>query len=211
MQREASLMTSSIGRWPLLSAMTVMLSLFQPHPAAAGFDSLVNALWTSVSDFVDDLIEPLTGPMVQSMTRSPHVTLQTEAHFWQYLSDAGYEIGSIETDVGLIPNIKVTLQIERELTAADYGALSRRLAIDDLREPGLTAVIQRGIVRSLLEVSQSGDMRANKVVIGLFPLPTVAFTLTSAEAASSARSQTSAAAKAIKAKAGAEPPRGPNP
>ena len=179
--------------------------LAQPHPAAAGFDTVVNDLWTSVSDFIDDLIEPLTGPIVQSVTRpSSPATLQTEARFWQYLSDSGYEVVSIETDVGVIPNLKVTMQIVRELSEADHLAVIRALEIDDHRDPGLMAMMQRAIVRSLLEVSQSGDMRASKLLITLLPLPSIAFTMTPAEGPLSAQSQTGAA-KPVKGKPAAEP------
>ena len=197
-------MTSSIRFWRLLSAMTVALALFQPHPAAAGFDTVVDDLWTSVSDFFDDLIEPLTGPIVQSVTRPSPATLQTQARFWQYLSDSGYEVVSIETDVGVIPNLKVTMQIVRELSEADRLAVTRALEIDDHRDPGLMAMMQRAMVRSLLEVSQSGDMRASKLLITLLPLPSIAFTMTPAEALPSAQSQTGGA-KPAKSKPAAEP------
>jgi hypothetical protein len=59
--------------------------------------------------------------------------------------------------------------------------------IDDQRDPGLVPSIQRGIVHTLLEASQSGDMRVSKLVISLFPLPSADFTMTPAEGPLSAQ------------------------
>jgi len=69
-----------------------------------------------VTDFFEELIEPLTGPIVQSPSQPRAPASNSNNPFWRYLADAGYEVASIETDIGLIPNVKVTLQILRELS-----------------------------------------------------------------------------------------------
>jgi hypothetical protein len=181
------MMLSLSGLRLLLAATIAIVLLFQARPARADFDKVINELAEKLSDLFDELVEPLTGPIVQSVTRQQRPAFKTEGRFWQYLADAGYEVAAIETDVGLIPNVKVTLQILRELSEADRVALERNLLIDDQRKPGLIPLIERGIVHTLLEASQSGDMRVSKLVISLFPLPSADFTMTPAEGPLSAQ------------------------
>ena len=64
----------------------------------------------------------------------------------------------------------VTFQVVRELSEADRNALERSLEIDDKRVPGVTAMAQRQIIRTLLAVSKSEEMRVGKLVIGILPL-----------------------------------------
>ena len=174
-------MMISLNRPRLLLAAAISIGLlFRAPPAKADFDNVINKLAEQLSDFLDELVEPLTGPIVQSVTRQ-RPAFKTEGRLWQYLADAGYEVASIETEVGLIPNVKVTLQVVRELSEADRAALDRTLLIDDQRQPGLIPSIERGIVHALLEASQSGDMRVSKLVISVFPLPSANFTMTPAE------------------------------
>jgi hypothetical protein len=174
-----------------LAAAISILVLLQARPAAADFYGVINDMAGHVSDFFDELVEPLTGPIVQSVTRPQQPGFKTEGRLWQYLADAGYEVASIETDIGLIPNMKVTLQIVRELSEADRTALERHLLIDDQRDPGIIPTLQRGIVHTLLEASVSGEMRVSKLVISFLPLPSADFTMTPAEGPLSARNQLS--------------------
>ena len=180
-------MTPSLrSRW-LLPVLLLLLVPVQPRPAAAGFDTVLNTWVNNFVDFFDELIEPLTGPIVQSPSPPRVPAAKSNDPFWQYLADAGYEISSIETDLGLIPNFKVTLQIVRELSEADRSMLERSLLIDDQRDPGLVPGLQRQIVHTLLQASQSGEMRVSKLVIGLFPLPAADFTMTPAQGPFSAQ------------------------
>ena len=189
----------------LFPALLLLLALLHPRPAAAGFDTVLNAWAENVTDFFDELLEPLTGPIVQSASRPSRPAYDSQDRFWRYLADAGYEVASIETDIGLIPNFKVTLQIVRELSEADRSSIERTLAIDDQRDPGLIPALQRQIVHTLLEASQSGEMRVSKLVIGLFPLPAADFTMTPATGPFSAQNQQGGAAKSGKSKPAGEP------
>src|SRR4029077_2904592 len=60
---------------------------------------------------------------------------------------------------------------------ADRNALERTLEIDDREVPGLTAMAQRQIIRTLLAVSRSERMRVGKLVVGVLPLPSADFTI----------------------------------
>ncbi len=169
----------------LLPALALILVLFQPRDANAAFDSAISALQDMVSDFFNNLIEPLTQSTVQSVTRVTPASLvhglEGGSHFFQHLSDAGYQLAEIDMSVGLIPDIKLTFQIVRELSEADRNALERALEIDDREVPGMTAMAQRQIIRTLLAVSRSERMRVGKLVIGILPLPSADFTIEPAD------------------------------
>jgi len=197
-------MTPTLRSLPLFPALLLLLALLQPRPAAAGFDTVLNTWAENVTDFFEELIEPLTGPIVQSPSQPRAPASNSNDPFWRYLADAGYEVASIETDIGLIPNVKVTLQILRELSEADRTALERTLLIDDQRDPGLIPALQRQIVHTLLEASQSGEMRVSKLAISLFPIPSADFTMTPAQGPFSAQN-TLSTSKSDKRKPAVEP------
>ena len=169
----------------LLPALVLILALLQPREAKAAFDSTISALQEMVSDFFNNLIEPLTQSTVQSVTKVTPTSLvhgmEGGSHFFQHLSDAGYQLAEIDMSVGLIPDVKLTFQIVRELSEADRNALERILEIDDREVPGMTAMAQRQIIRTLLAVSRSERMRVGKLVIGVLPLPSADFTIEPAD------------------------------
>ena len=165
----------------LLPALALILTLFQPRDAEAAFDTVIESLQEMVSDFFNNLIEPLTQSTVQSVTKVTPTSLihgmEGGSHFFQHLSDAGYQLTEIDMSVGLIPDVKLTFQIVRELSEADRNALERILEIDDREVRGMTAMAQRQIIRTLLAVSRSEKMRVGKLVIGVLPLPSADFTI----------------------------------
>ena len=170
----------------LLPAFALILTLFHPRDAAAAFDNVIDSLQEMVSDFVSDLFPSLTESTVASVTKVTPKSLvhgmAGESHFLQHLSDAGYQLSEIDMSVGLIPDIKLTFQVVRELSEADRTALERSLELDDKRVPGVTAMAQRQIIRTLLAVSKSEEMRVGKLVIGILPLPSADFTIEPADA-----------------------------
>ena len=196
-------MTRSSRGLRLLPALALILVLFHPRDAAAAFDEMINSLREMASDFVNDLIEPLTQSTVQSVTKVTPATLvhgmEGGSHFFQHLSDAGYQLAEISMSIGLIPDVKLTFQIVRELSEADRAALERALEIDDKRVPGVTAMAQRQIIRTLLAISSSEHMRVGKLVIGILPLPSAEFTIDPADAPLG--EEHSALLQAIKSKA----------
>ena len=179
-------MTRYTRKLRLLPAFALILTLFQPRDAAAAFDNVIDSFQELVSDFVSELFPSFTESTVAAVTKVTPKTLvhgmQGESHFLQHLSDAGYQLAEIDMSVGLIPDIKLTFQIVRELSEADRAALERTLELDDKRVPGVTAMAQRQIIRTLLAVSRSEEMRVGKLVIGILPLPSADFTIEPAEA-----------------------------
>jgi hypothetical protein len=170
----------------LLPALALILTLFHPRDAAAAFDNVINSFQEMVSDFVYELIPSWSEQTVASVTKVTPKTLvhgmEGDSHFMQHLSDAGYQLAEIGMSVGLIPDIKLTFQIVREMSEADRRALERNLEIDEKRVPGVTAMAQRQIIRTLLAVSKTEEMRVGKLVIGILPLPSADFTIEPADA-----------------------------
>ena len=60
-----------------------------------------------------------------------------------------------------------------EMTEADQDYLDRRLAQDARIRVGALPVMQRSIVRSILEVSETAGFEISKVEIEFVPLPSV--------------------------------------
>jgi hypothetical protein len=202
----------------LLPALTLalVLVLFHPRDAAAALDSAFNSLRDIASDFIRDLIEPFTESTVDKVTKVTPAQvvhgMQGKSHFFEHLSDAGYQLVELDMSIGLIPDVKMTFQIVRELSEADRRAVERSLEIDEKEIPSLTAMAQRQIIRTLLAISGSGEMRVGKLVVGVLPLPSAEFTIEPTEAPLS--EEHSALLHAIKSRAveaPVEPHKAPQP
>ncbi len=170
----------------LLQAVALILTVSHPRDAAAGLEDVANSLQETVSDFINDFFPSFTKSTVASVTKVKPKTvvhgMDVGGHFLEHLSDAGYALSEIHMSVGLIPDVKLTFQIVRELSEADRTALERSLEIDDKRVPGVTAMAHRQIIRTLLAISKSEEMRVSKLVIGILPLPSAEFSIEPAEA-----------------------------
>jgi hypothetical protein len=204
-------MTRCTKLWRLLPAVALMLTLFHPRDAAAAAGgNIIDTLHEMIEDFVSDLFPSFTESTVVSVTKVTPKTIihgtDVSAHFLEHLSDAGYKLAEIHMSVGLIPDIRLTFQIVRELSEADRAALERSLEIDDRRVPGLTAMAQRQIIRTLLAVSKSAEMRVGKLVVGILPLPSAEFSIEPADAPMS--EEHGIIHRAIKSKATADKPEG---
>lgn len=95
---------------------------------------------------------------------------------------AGYKLKEIESSIGLIPSFGLTFGQARELTEADRDYVERMLNRHARRNPGPVAVIQRTIVRGILDATEIGGFSVDKVDVDLFPLPRVKFVLTPTDA-----------------------------
>lgn len=168
-------------RLALFGLLPLLVALSQPRPAAAGFDNTIMELKQDFGDFVDNLLSPLTGSARAAVTPPTPIELfhsmekQRGSDFWRDLSDAGYQLVSIDTAVALIPDVKLTFQLVRELSDADRRYVERELAIESRRRQGVIPAMQRQIIRTLLAVGESGNMRVGKLVIGVLPLPSAEF------------------------------------
>ncbi|MBI1774057.1 MAG: hypothetical protein HYR63_01795 [Proteobacteria bacterium] len=150
---------------PLSSPAVAQQGVFTPIKEAIG------SLWDIVrSPFRGDVVSP---PTPVSVVRG----MGEGSFFWDGLKDAGYETKEITTGIGIIPDVKMSFQLVRELSDADRDDLERKIEIDESRRGGLTAVIQRQILRTLLSASNLEDLRITKLDITLLPLPAAEFVM----------------------------------
>jgi|GEM_PF-4573398 len=97
--------------------------------------------------------------------------------FASLLADAGYKLGEIETDVGIVPTVYFKFKNVRQLSEADVVWLEWRLEKHAKRNPGWAAAAQRSIVHTLLEINEGGDFFVGTLKVRLLPLPAADFTL----------------------------------
>ncbi|WP_439596599.1 hypothetical protein [Falsiroseomonas sp.] len=95
---------------------------------------------------------------------------------------SGYKLKEIESSIGLIPTFGLTFGQARELTEADRDYVERMLERHAQRNSGPLAVMQRTIVRGILDATEIGGFTVDKVDVDLFPLPRVKFVLTPTDA-----------------------------
>ncbi|HVH73678.1 MAG TPA: hypothetical protein VM755_02050 [Stellaceae bacterium] len=173
-----------IGRtrsFALLGLLLLMLLVVHPRSAAADFHQNIVELQQEFSDFVDSLFARATGSAQKAVTPPTPVALfhamekKRGVDFWKDLADAGYQLASIDTAVALIPDVKLTFQLVRELSDADRRYVERELEVQAMRKRGVIPAMQRQIIRTLLAVGETGNMRVGKLVIGVLPLPSAEF------------------------------------
>lgn len=168
----------------LLATVLVLCLASGPAAAAEGVIATVKGALASAWDTIRSQFQG--GNAVAAVTPPSPVKIihgvEGGSEFWQHLRDAGYEIKEISTSVGLIPDVKITFQLARELSDADRDSLEQKLEIDAARNKGLIAAIQRQIVRTLLDASNLKELRITKLDISLLPLPAADFVLEPIEA-----------------------------
>ncbi len=86
---------------------------------------------------------------------------------------AGYQTQEFQTSVGILPGAGMTFGIAREMSDADQDNLERMLALDAHQRPGALPAIQRSIVRSVLDVTETQGYEISRVEVELIPLPSV--------------------------------------
>lgn len=98
--------------------------------------------------------------------------------FTSLMDIAGYQVTSLSSSIGIIPDAGMSFGIAREMSDADHLYLERIISRDAMLRPGAIAAIQRQIIRSILGVREVGGFEVSKVEIGFLPLPKVALTVT---------------------------------
>lgn len=161
--------------------------LFALTPAAARaeggivdlFTEGVARVWTFITGAAETAGDAVSPPTPIETLRK--IKGEEKGEFWAMLEDAGYELKEIETEVGLIPGIETTYILKRELSDADREALERRLELHALNNGGLIAKLERAIIYSLLDASELGEYRIEKLKVKFLPLPAASFTLAPSE------------------------------
>lgn len=174
-------MIGTARRLALFCLLSLSFAVLQPRGAAASFHGDIQELQQNFDEFVSSLFSRMTGSAEAAVTPPTPIALfhameqNRGADFWKDLSDAGYQLVSIDTAVALIPDVKLTFQLVRELSDADRRYVERELAVQAIRQGGVIPAMQRQIIRTLLAVGETGNMRVGKLVIGVLPLPSAEF------------------------------------
>ena len=90
---------------------------------------------------------------------------------------AGYKATEFDTSIGIVPDATMTFGIVRALSEADKDYLERMLRLDAHGRTGAGPDLQRKIVRSVLDVSESEGYDVNQVDVELLPLPSLKLVL----------------------------------
>jgi hypothetical protein len=113
---------------------------------------------------------PSPGSLIDSVSEKDAIKL------FKLLGYAGYKLKVVDTDIGIIPGLKIKFGQVKELSDADMEFLDSQLEEWE-QEPGIYDALQRSIIKSVLRVNASGDYRVISLELKLLPLPDVAFTM----------------------------------
>ena len=93
--------------------------------------------------------------------------------FTTLMDIAGYKTQEFQTSINLIPSAGMTFGIVREMSETDQDFVDRKLEQDERVRPGTVPGLQRSIVRSVLDVSETAGYEISRVEIEILPLPSV--------------------------------------
>src|SRR5260370_7762240 len=134
-----------------------LLLASMPSGRAGAADAVGDFFYTArqiVSEAWEAMIAPITNRTVDAVTPPSPMRLihgmasKSGSEFWDHLSDAGYDLAEIETSVGIIPDVKMTFQLMRELSEADRDPLQPNPNTDHTHDPTLVPLIHPPIVRT---------------------------------------------------------------
>ena len=166
--------------------VAAMLQLATPSHAAGDSRDLLGSVGDAFDAVRDFLMSPFTrggGRAVTPPTPMDFIRgARSGSPFWDDLRDAGYALDEFKTQLGLLPGLEFDFVLVRELSEADRDALERKLEIDAKQNGGLTAMIQRRIIHTLLEASDFEEIRIGELKLTVLPLPSVTFEVEPVEA-----------------------------
>jgi hypothetical protein len=166
---------------PASAAVETAVDLVDERPSAIGAawgysTQAVGWVWGTLRDNVFSWISP---PTPTSLTQS--IAKQDAIQLFKLLGQAGYKLKKIETDVGIIPGLSFTFGQKNELSEADYEYLETQVEEWEQTSSGLSASLQRKIIKTLVAINLSGEYHVETLVVELLPLPDVSFEMSPKE------------------------------
>ena len=137
--------------------------LFTFHPAASGIAPFIDWV-TYAASAAKSLVNLALGRESEPAGGMDFTSL---------MELAGYKTQEFQTSVGILPGAGMTFGISREMSDADQDNLERKLALDAHQRPGALPAMQRSIVRSVLDVTETEGYEISRVEVELIPLPSV--------------------------------------
>lgn len=93
------------------------------------------------------------------------------------MDTAGYKLAGFESSIGLIPGASMTFKIAREMSESDRDYLERELYKDSRARRSIRSALQRRLIQSIIDISESDGFQVTKVDVTLLPLPKVDLTI----------------------------------
>jgi hypothetical protein len=195
---EASVRQAAAGTWSTVETVSISVTesvsttwdqamratLIAAPPSGAGTTrerpsmsllDLVNRGW----NYIKGLFGRSASVAAPSST-ADWLTQLNEDHqtgFWTLLNDAGYNLKSIDTTIGIIPAVTFQYALSRQLSEADKSWLERKLDRFARDEPGPISVLQRTIIHGILQGNETEGYMVDTVKISLLPLPKASFSM----------------------------------
>lgn len=173
-----------------LGILTGSLMLQSPDSKAQALDTDEGLLvrvereavtwWDWVKDATAGVMRYFLPPSPEQVTRR---LTSEQAEFWSLLSDAGFELETVEASGGLFGSVQATFRAARELTEADRAWVEERLDAFVAQRSGALAGLQRSIIDMLMQSGQSGTLRVERLHLRMGLFPSVRFSLAPARVA----------------------------
>ncbi len=138
-------------------------STLQPEISTSWISAVAMGLW--------QVFWAAPAPEPTTVSRSPQLDLTS------LMDIAGYKVSSLDSSFGLIPGASMTFGIAREMSNSDQEYLDRVLYLDARHRVGLVAVLQRRIVRAVLDAIEGGGLEVRSVTVTFLPLPKVSLSV----------------------------------
>ena len=168
----------SATRMPEVAMIQEPIDLIEDRPSMVvriwdAANTTLSWVWDTVYDYGLDWLTP---PSPTSVTKS--VNKKDAMQLFKLLSDAGYKLKEIDSQVGLIPTIAFKFGQVRELSEADFDYLEATVEEWYQHNPGVYSSLQRTIVDTVIAVNLSSEYHVSDLKVQLLPLPKVAFSVT---------------------------------
>lgn len=177
-------------RRSLITASLCIALFATPAQAAGSWFEMAGSMWTgittgissaydSVSRFFSNAVNSFDGSNMRHLVRgnleTDTVTDDSNLSFRRLMDEAGFTVKSVETTVGVIPGAVMVFGQAREITEADAHYVQRLLRKHARSHRGVSAIAERAIVRTILDIQQFKNYHLDEVKVTFLPLPEVSF------------------------------------
>jgi hypothetical protein len=131
-------------------------------------------MWRCVTDMADSLLSAFSPPSPGDIARQIE---EKDSELWSLIEDAGYAMSDVSTSLGFIPSAQASFVLVRELSPADREQLEWRLERYALQNSGLSARMQRLVLYDLLDASEAGTYKVERIDLSLWPIPSAKLSL----------------------------------
>ncbi|CAK0763324.1 hypothetical protein CCP2SC5_310014 [Azospirillaceae bacterium] len=136
---------------------------------------MYDSLAYSLQYLWDSLTTGLTPPSPTSFAKT--FDEKDPNSFWYMISETGYKLKEIETDVSIIPNVGFKFKYVRQMSDADINYIERKLERHAKKFSDFGSKLQRSILATLLDINNSDSYYVETFTVKLLPIPRATFSL----------------------------------